>query len=893
MHELAPRYDHTEVESHWYRRWEERDAFHAEDESDRRPFSIVIPPPNVTGILHMGHALTVTIEDVMIRWHRMLGDNTLWLPGKDHAGIATQMVVERELKKSERKTRHDLGREEFIRRVWEWKERYGDRISEQLRVMGSSLDWARERFTMDEQLSRAVREVFVRLYEEGLIYRAQRLINWCPRCQTALSDLEVDYEEGYKGHLWHIAYPITGKPGRELVVATTRPETMLGDTAVAVHPDDGRYKDLIGRTVTLPLLGREIPIIADAILVDPTFGSGVVKVTPGHDFSDFETGLRHDLPIVSILDEWAKTTEAAAPYAGIDRFEARERVLADLTAQGLLRKVEDHVHPIGRCQRCETILEPMLSTQWFIHTKPLAEPAIRAVEDGRTRIIPEQWTKTYFHWMHNIQDWCISRQLWWGHQIPAWYCDNCGEVTVSRTDVTACGKCGSSHVERDPDVLDTWFSSALWPFSTLGWPDDAPALRTFYPTSVMETGHDILFFWVARMMMMGLKFMGDVPFRTVYLHGMVLDKQGRKMSKVKGNVVDPLDITRDVGADSLRFYLAVMSGQGRSIRFDMERVIGYRNFINKVWNAARFALLYIADLPPEPFDAEKLGLGLADRWMLSRLNRTVAEVTTALEAFQFDEAAERLYHFFWHEFCDWYIELSKAALNDRLSPEANLAARRVLAHTLDVSLRLLHPFMPFVTEEIWQRLPVPRPSRGRKAETEMIILAAWPDADGSLADDEAERQMALVQEVITAVRTIRSEMSLPPAKEIAVHIRAEGEELEILHRHRGYMADLARLGETRIAPDVARPPASATTVLGAIAVYVPLAGLIDLDAETRRIEKEIEKVEGFIAGTQRKLENQSFVERAPAEVVEAERQKIATNEAVLDRLRHTLAAVRE
>ena len=891
MHELAPRYDHTEVESHWYGAWETSGAFHAEDTSDRRPFCIVIPPPNVTGSLHMGHALTVTIEDIMIRWHRMLGDNTLWMPGTDHAGIATQMVVERQLKKQEHKTRHDLGREEFIERVWKWKAQYGDRISTQLRVMGSSLDWPRERFTMDAQLSRAVREVFVRLYEEGLIYRAHRLINWCPRCHTALSDLEVNHEEGHQGHLWHIAYPVTGEPGRELVVATTRPETMLGDTAVAVHPEDERYADLIGKAVTLPLLRREIPIIADAVLVDREFASGVVKVTPGHDFNDFETGLRHNLPMLSIFDEWAKTTEVCGPYAGMDRYDARKRVLADLEAQGLLRKTEAHVHALGQCDRCETVVEPMLSDQWFVKAEPLARPAIEAVEDRRVKIIPDSHEKTYFHWMRNIQDWCISRQLWWGHQIPAWYCRECGHVTVSREDPTACARCGRSNIEQDPDVLDTWFSSALWPFSTLGWPDDTPALRTFYPTSVMETGHDILFFWVARMMMMGMKFMGDVPFRTVYLHGMVLDKDGEKMSKVKGNVVDPLDVTSKVGADSLRFYLTIMSGQGRSVRFDMERVIGYRNFINKVWNAARFALRYVAELEPKPFTTQGLALSLADRWMLSRLTKTAQAVNRALETYQFDTAAETLYHFFWHEFCDWYLELCKAPLNDRVSPEAKTAAERVLAHSLDVSLRLLHPIMPFVTEEIWQRLPVPRPSKGAHETTHTIVLAAYPEADAALIDEAAEREMQLVQDVVTAIRTIRSEMRLPPGIRVDVAIHADGSEHLVLTRYESYIADLARTGEMRIGPDVTRPQASATAIVEGVAVHVPLAGVIDLGAERQRLEKEIGRIEGLLMGTRRKLENSNFLSRAPAEIVEAEREKIAAGEASLERLRHTLASI--
>ncbi len=859
--------------------------------SDRPPFSIVIPPPNVTGSLHMGHALTLTIEDVLTRWHRMLGDNALWLPGTDHAGIATQMVVERQIMAGEGKSRHDLGREEFVKRVWRWKEQYGNRIVEQARALGSSLDWSRERFTMDERLSRAVREVFVSLYEEGLIYRANRLINWCPRCHTALSDLEVAHDEGHKGSLWHIAYAVKDRPEVELVVATTRPETMLGDTAIAVHPDDERYRGLIGKSAILPLVDREIPIVGDDILVDMEFGSGVVKVTPGHDFDDFETGLRHELEMMSILDENAVTTSATGAYADLDRYDARERVLADLEERGLIKEVEDHVHSIGKCDRCETVVEPMLSDQWFVRIESLARPAIEAVEDGRVRIVPEQYSKTYFHWMRNIQDWCISRQLWWGHQIPVWYCDACGEVMVLRDDPSECGKCGDC-LRRDPDVLDTWFSSALWPFSTLGWPEKTPALDTFYPTDVMETGHDILLIWVAKMMMMGMKFMGDVPFRTVYLHGMVLDNKGQKMSKVKKNVIDPLDVMEDVGADSLRFYLAIMSGQARSIRFSMERVIGYRNFINKVWNSARFALAYVADDEPQEFAADGLKLGLADRWMLSRLNRAVAAADDAFRAFQFETVSETLYHFFWHEFCDWYIELCKRPLNGADGPESQIAAKRVLTHALDVSLRLLHPIMPYVTEEIWQQLPVLRARKSGDA-TDTISLTAYPSADESLIDEDAERTIGLLQEAITAIRTICSEMNAPPSKKVDVHIRAEGDDAAVFVEHEAYFKDLARVENLVVGPDVERPHASATAVVKGSAVFLPLADLIDLGDEEKRIGKEIAQLGKYVASTQKKLGNANFVSRAPEEVVAAEREKVATAEASLERLRNTLESIRE
>ncbi len=884
-HELAPQYDSEAVESQWYDRWESAGAFHAEEHATGDRFSIAIPPPNVTGSLHLGHALTLTIEDIMIRRNRMQGRNTLWMPGKDHAGIATQMVVERQIVDEEGLTRHDLGREEFLKRVWIWKEQYGSRISDQARKLGASLDWVRERFTLDDDYQRAVREAFVSLYKDGLIYRAYRLINWCPKCHTALSDLEVDHAENHQGNLWHIAYRVKDSD-RELVVATTRPETMLGDTGVAVHPEDERYADLIGSTVILPLIEREIPVVGDDILVDREFGSGVVKVTPGHDLNDFETGLRHDLEMISIFDENACTTSVTGPYSGLDRNDARTRVLEDLEAGGLVRETEDHTHAIAHCQRCETVLEPMLSHQWFVKTEPLAKPAIEAVESGRVRIIPESHEKTYFHWMRNIQDWCISRQLWWGHQIPAWHCEECGEITVARETPDACSKCNSASLKQDPDVLDTWFSSGLWPFATLGWPEKTPALETFYPTSVMETGHDILFFWVARMMMLGMKFMGDVPFRTVYLHGMVLDKKGAKMSKVKRNVVDPLDVIDEVGADSLRFYLAIMSGQGRAIKFDMKRVIGYRNFINKIWNASRFALSYLAEFRADTSGDFTLVRSLADRWMLSRLNRTVDAVTQALDEYRFDDAASTLYHFFWHEFCDWYIELSKSPLNGD-DADARGAAQQVLTHVLDVSLRLLHPMMPFVTEEIWQKLPIER------ADGEMVITADYATSDPSRTDEQAERDMDLVQEIVTAIRTVRSEINLPPQQRIDVHIRAQDEDQSVIDGARAYLVDLARIEHLAVGPDVERPPASSTTAIGGVAVYIPLEGIIDLDSERDRLAKAIGSTEKYVVSTQKKLENENFVSRAPREVIEAEREKVAQAGKTLERLQETLKSISE
>ncbi|MBI3184090.1 MAG: valine--tRNA ligase [Myxococcales bacterium] len=901
--ELPKSYEPTEVESRWYPVWMQRGYFTADPLSTRPPFSIVLPPPNITGSLHLGHALTATIQDVLIRWKRMSGFNCLWLPGTDHAGIATQMVVEKELKKSEKKSRHDLGREEFLRRVWAWKEKYGERIGEQHKVLGASLDWTRERFTMDLGLSAAVREVFVRLFEEGLVYRAQKLINWCPSCLTALSDLEVENPER-DGVMWHIAYPVKGA-GRNLVVATTRPETMLGDTAVAVHPEDPRYKDLIGRSVELPLTGRDIPIIADAELVSMEFGTGAVKVTPGHDFNDYQTGLRHSLPIVSIFDERARANQAAgAAYAGLDRTEARKRVLEDLKARGLLLKEEPHRLAIGVCQRCSTVLEPRLSPQWFVKIEPLARVAIEAVEQGRTRFIPESWTQTYFAWMRNIRDWCISRQLWWGHQIPAYYCTRCtkrteagsldlalGKPIVARERPAACPSCGGS-LEQDPDVLDTWFSSGLWPFSTLGWPKQTPELEAFYPTSVMETGHDIIFFWVARMMMMGLHFMGEVPFRTVYLHAMVRDEKGEKMSKTKGNVIDPLDVVRGAkaealppalkkkfpqgmpafGADALRFTLAALTQQGRDIKLSLDRVGGYKAFGNKLWNAARFALMNLGDFREAGRFVKERKLTLADRWILSRLDRAVAGTREALDSFQFSDAASTVYQFLWGEFCDWYIELSKASLYGD-DPEAKESARAVLVFCLDRILRLLHPFMPFITEEIWQKLPMQRP-------VESIMVAEFPGPDSRLSDPEAEREMQPVISAIEGVRNIRGESNLPPQAKLEAHVQSPSAETRsTLEKWKGYLLPLAGLKAVHIGPPGAKPARAAAFVGGQMEIFVPLAGLIDLDEERSRLQKEISRAEADLLAVRAKLENPQFVSRAPAEVVQEARDRVVELEA--------------
>ncbi len=869
--EIAKGYEHREVEARWYPFWVERGYFHA-DESDRArpPFSIVLPPPNVTGSLHLGHALTATLQDVLIRWKKMSGFNTLWLPGTDHAGIATQMVVEKELQRSEKKSRHDLGRAAFLERVWVWKEKYGSRIGEQHEALGASLDWERERFTMDDGLSRAVREVFVGLHEDGLVYREKKLINWCPRCHTALSDLEVTHEEAHAGELWSFAYPLADGSG-EVIVATTRPETMLGDTAVAVHPDDERYRAVVGRKVRHPLTGREFPVIADAILVDPKFGTGAVKVTPAHDFNDFETGKRHGLEQVSVIGLDGKMTAEAGPVAGMDRFEARRKVKEILAEKGLDRGTKVHHLPLGRCQRCETVLEPLLSNQWFVRVEPLARKAVLAVEQGKTRFIPEQWTNTYMAWMRNIHDWCISRQLWWGHQIPAWYCPD-GHVTVAREAPAACATCGKGDLRQDEDVLDTWFSSALWPFSTMGWPDRTKTLETFYPTSVMETGHDIIFFWVARMMMMGIHFMGEVPFRVVYLHPMVRDEKGQKMSKTKGNVIDPLVITEQYGADALRFTLAALTAQGRDIKLSKERIEGYRSFANKLWNATRFALMNLDGYAASGESDASRARTPADRWILARTQRAVNETVAALEAFRFNEAAGTVYQFLWHELCDWYIELAKEALYGDDAARKR-AAQATIVHALETALRLLHPFMPFVTEELWHVL---RAKVKAEAWPDSILAARYP-APGKV-DGEAERGFGPVIGIVDAIRNIRGEMNVPfkvalddveigsLGREAAATVR---EELGRIHR-------LANVKDAVVRADGSPPakrPASAAAVGAGFEVRVGLAGAIDLAAETARIAKEIAKLEQDLSGVERKLANPSFVAKAPADVVEKDRAR--------------------
>ncbi len=860
--EAAKGYEPKEVESRWYDVWEKGGYFKASGSGEKPPFCIVLPPPNVTGSLHMGHALTATIQDILIRHKRMSGFDALWLPGIDHAGIATQMVVERELKKNENKSRHDLGREEFLRRVWQWKEQYGSRIQFQHRAIGASLDWSRERFTMDAGSNRAVNEVFVTLHEQGLMYRAERLINWCPRCITALSDLEVEHEEGAKGELFSFAYPLADGSG-EIVVATTRPETMLGDTAIAVHPDDERYQAVVGKNVKHPITGREFPIVADAILVDPAFGTGAVKVTPAHDFNDFAVGQRHGLPMINLLNQDATLNENGGPFAGLTREKARKAVKERIAELGLERGAKDHVLALGRCQRCNTVVEPYLSKQWYVKIEPMAKKAITAVEEGRTKFVPESWTNTYFAWMRNIHDWCVSRQLWWGHQIPAWYVEGQpnAEPIVARSEEAAYERARAAFgpdvkLQRDGDVLDTWFSSGLWPFSTLGWPEKTADLRAFYPNSVMETGFDILFFWVARMMMFGLHFMGEVPFHTVYLHAMVRDEKGEKMSKTKGNVIDPLDVSEKWGADALRFTLASMAAQGRDIKLSLKRVEGYKAFANKLWNAARFAGMNL-----EGYDhaaAKHAKPSDADRWILARTRTAAAEVETALANYHFSDYATTVYQFIWGDLCDWYIELSKSALyGDDL--EAKNAARHALVTALDAALRMLHPVMPFVTEELWQKMP----EGVRSAPS--ICVAPFPKASDFPADDSIEADFKPILGAIVALRAFRGESGIPFGTRFTATALASGRDAESLTRYRVLVE---KLTNTDVVFAWEKNVAHAVLPTEGFEIRVPLEGLVDLGEERARTEKELAKIAAELQGLEGRLNNPNFVARAPKEVVE-------------------------
>jgi valyl-tRNA synthetase len=875
--DLPKRYDPADFEKRLYQSWEEAGYFTPVLDAEKPRFSIVIPPPNVTGRLHIGHALVNTLQDVIVRWKRMSGFNTLWVPGTDHAGIATQMVVERELSK-EGISRQDLGREEFVRRVWEWKESYGDQIFEQLKRLGVSCDWSRSRFTLDEGLSRAVRHVFVRLYEDGLIYRDVAMVNWCPRCHTAISDIEVEYEER-NGKLWEIDYPLTDGD-RVLTVATTRPETMLGDTAVAVHPEDARYRELIGKKVMLPLVGREIPVIGDAILVDPTFGTGVVKVTPAHDKNDYETGIRHGLERVQVIDDrGVMTALAGEPFAGLDRFEARKQVVAALESAGRLRSTKDYTHSVGTCTKCDTVIEPMISRQWFVKIEPLARPAIDAVRSGEIALVPQSWESTYFNWMENIHDWCISRQLWWGHQIPAYYCDSCAEIIVAEIAPVSCRKCGSATLRQETDVLDTWFSSALWPFSTMGWPDDTEDYKIFYPTDTLVTGFDILFFWVARMIMMGLRFTGQRPFSQVVLHGLVRDEHGQKMSKSKGNVIDPLEVVDLYGADPVRFTLAILSS-GRDIPLAQNRMEGYKAFATKIWNAARFALMHIEPDLAAAGHVNREDLRTVERWILSRVNATTREVNRSLSAFRFDEAANSIYKFFWHEFCDWYLEMVKPVLLGKEGTEADQEnARRVLLDVLDRSLRLLHPFMPFITEEIWLKLGGVEPS---------ISVAPYPVGEDVLDDPEAEELVANLQAIVTIVRNVRAERGFAPGDRFDLHVGSEDERTANFYRHASYLlVSLARLNNVFINEEIPADAHRDHVGRAEIGIVFPRR---EVSAEQLdKLRKQIEGLERELESTRTRLADENFTSRAPSHIVDQARQREAELIARVEKLNQNLA----
>ena len=859
---MAKVYDPKTFEKKWYVFWEDNKFFHADEKDDAEAYSIVIPPPNVTGQLHMGHALDNTLQDILVRFHRMRGFSTLWMPGCDHAGIATQARVEEELRK-ENTNRHELGREKFLERVWQWKEEYGNRIMHQLRSLGSSLDWDRERFTMDEGCSRAVREVFTQLYKEGLIYRGRRITNWCPHCMTALSDIEVDHENE-AGHLWRLRYRVDGTE-EYVEIATTRPETMFGDTGVAVHPDDERYKNLVGKMLILPIVNRKIPLFADDY-VDPEFGTGAVKVTPAHDPNDFAMGQRHNLEEIKVINDDGTMGEGAGKYAGLDRYECRKRLVEELKADGILVGVKEHEHAVGHCSRCGTTVEPLVSRQWFVKMESLAKPAMEAVKDGRIKFVPDRFTKIYIGWLEEIRDWCISRQLWWGHRIPAWYCEDCGATTVAVDTPSACEKCGGKNIVQDEDVLDTWFSSGLWPFETMGWPQKTTELKKYYPTNVLVTGYDIIFFWVARMVMMGLKFAGDVPFRHVFIHGLVRDEHGRKMSKSLGNGIDPLEVIEKYGADTLRFMLITGNTPGNDMRFYWERVEGARNFANKIWNASRFMLMNIEGMKVD-FVPQEEDYTLADKWILSRLDKTVADVTANLERFELGEAGRTIYEFIWSEFCDWYIELTKKRLYDKENERGRNTALFVLNFVLERSLRLLHPFMPFITEEIWQKLP--------SKDGVSIMVAAWPEKIGR-ADETVEANMSVITETIKTIRNLRAEVGVATGKKSAVVLATDDQNAaKLLRENMQHIENLAVAEPvTIIADNDEKPHNSLTGVAGKITVYMPLKGLIDIEKEKARLDKEHAKLQKAADQLAARLENEGFLSKAPANVVDGERAKL-------------------
>ena len=848
--ELAKAYEPQEVEGRIYDFWMQGGYFHAEVDPKKKPYTIVIPPPNITGQLHMGHAWDETLQDILIRWKRMQGYSALWLPGTDHASIATEAKIV-EAMREEGLSKEDLGREAFLERAWAWKDKFGGRILEQLKLLGSSCDWDRLRFTMDEGCSKAVRHVFVKLYEEGLIYRGERIINWCPHCKTAISDAEVIFEE-QQGSFWHLRYPLADGSGY-IQLATTRPETMLGDTAVAVHPEDERYKHLVGKNVILPLVNKEIPIVADEY-VEMDFGTGVVKITPAHDPNDFEVGRRHNLPVINVMNEDGSINENGGKYAGLSGMEARKQIVKDLEEGGYLIKVEPIKHNVGTCQRCHTVVEPRVSTQWFVKMEPLAKPAIDVVKDGTIRFIPERLEKTYYNWMENIKDWCISRQLWWGHRIPAWYCEDCGETIVSETDVDTCPKCGGKHLHQDEDTLDTWFSSALWPFSTLGWPDETEELKYFYPTNTLVTGYDIIFFWVARMIFSGMKHMGKAPFSTVLYHGLLRDSQGRKMSKSLGNGIDPVDVINQYGADALRFTLVTGNSPGNDARYSDEKVAASRNFANKIWNAARFIHMNI-DGHSVPCALPET-LSLEDQWIVSRFNTVTKEVTENLDKFELGMAVSKLYDFIWDDFCDWYIELAKRPLTGGDEAAAQ-NTRQVLVWVLTNTLALLHPFMPFVTEEIWQSLP---------HQGEALIVAPWPEYEEGHAFPQVEAEMKKVMELITAVRTRRSEMNVPPSKK--AHLAIEAADTAAFEAEKEAIARLAYCSGVEVAQSVPQAEGSVTVVTAACRAYLPMDDLVDKKAETARLTKELEGAKKQLATAEAKLQNEKFISKAPQKVID-------------------------
>lgn len=870
-------YDPQSFEKKWYQYWEENKLFHAEVDETKKPFSIVMPPPNVTGQLHMGHAMDNTLQDILIRFRRMQGYNTLWMPGTDHAGIATQAKVDAQLRE-QGVSRYDIGREKFLEHAWAWKEKYGNRIKYQIRTLGSSCDWDRERFTMDEGCSHAVREVFVQLYKKGLIYQGKRITNWCPHCNTALSDIEVEHQNE-QGHLYHLKYQVEGED-RFVEIATTRPETMFGDTGVAVHPDDERYSDLVGKTLILPIVGRRIPLFADSY-VDPQFGTGAVKVTPAHDPNDFDMGARHNLEQIVVINNDGTMAENTGKYAGLDRYECRKQLIEDLKQQGYLISIEEHEHAVGHCSRCSTTVEPLVSKQWFVKMESLAKPAAEAVKSGKIKFVPERFSKIYCNWLDNIRDWCISRQLWWGHRIPAWYCDDCGAAIVENEDVTVCPHCGSKHVHQDEDVLDTWFSSGLWPFETMGWPEQTAELKQFYPTSVLVTGYDIIFFWVARMVMMGLEFGKDIPFKHVFIHGLVRDSQGRKMSKSLGNGIDPVEVIEKYGADTLRFMLITGNTPGNDMRFYWERVESARNFANKLWNASRFMLMNLEGFD-KTFVPEASDYTLADKWILSRYAKTAISITENLEKFELGEAGRSLYDFIWNEFCDWYIELSKARLYDKENVRPRKVAQYVLGYVLEHTLRLLHPFMPFITEEIWQHIP---------HEGKSIMVADWPTGEEAKLDDASEVEMTTIMETIKAIRNMRAEVNAAPSKKTEVILHLSDESLtDVFAKNSGYLETLASAKNvTILAKDDAKPENAMTAVVNGVEIYLPLAGLIDVEKEIARLNKELATLDKEVSRLDKKLSNAGFIAKAPADIVEKEKEKLKGYEEKREAVKQRLA----